>query len=151
MKKIAVLIITCCLFAACKKESNQLMPENSFVFGSYHSLCYDDCAILYKIEAQQLFSDNTNYFTSPLTFFATPMANDKYLIAKPIQDSFPVYLTSHTDSSYGCPDCHDQGMIYIEKTVNAVKRKWIIDAEVSAIPAEIRPYIQQVLNVIEQL
>jgi hypothetical protein len=151
MKKIAMLIITCCLLAGCKKERNQLMPENSFVFGSYHSLCYDDYAFLYKIEGQQLFPDNTNYFTSPLIFFATPLANGKYLIAKPVQDSFPVYLTSHADSTYGCPDCYDQGMIYIEKTVNGVKRKWIIDAEVSAIPAEIRTYIQQVKNVIQQL
>lgn len=151
MNKIALLIITCCIFAACKKESNELMPENSFVFGSYHSLCYDDCAILYKIEGQQLFADNTSYVTSPLTFSLTPMANDKYLIAKPVQDSFPIYLTSHADTTYGCPDCYDQGMIYIEKTINGVKRKWIIDAEVSSIPAEIRTYIQQVLNAMQQL
>jgi len=151
MKKITILIITCCFFAACKKENNQLMPENSFVFGSYYSVCFDDCAWLYKIEDQQLYPDNTNYFASPLTFFATPMTNDKYLIAKPVQDSFPVYFTSHIDTTYGCPNCHDQGMIYIEKTINGVKRKWIIDAEISAIPTEIRTYIQQVKNVIQQL
>ncbi len=151
MKKITVLLFACCLVAACKKEKRALIIENSFVFGSYHSLCMDDCATLFKIQDQQLYPDNTNSYINPLVFSATPMANDRYLLAKPLQDSFPSYLITHTDTTYGCPDCHDQGLIYIEQTINGVHRKWTIDAEVSAIPVEIRAYIEQVKAVILQL
>ncbi len=151
MKKIITAIIICSLLTACVKENNRSLPENSFAFGSYQFLCFDDCAKLYKIEDQQLYADNSNSYVNPLVFSSTALANDKYLLAKPLQDSFPVYLEAHTDTSYGCPDCHDQGMIYIAKTTNGIKRIWTIDTEEPAIPAEIRTYIQRVKTILTQL
>lgn len=151
IKKINIILIACCFLAACTKEKRTFTAANSFVFGASYSLCMDDCATFFKIQDQQLYPDNTNSYVNPLIFSGTPMSHDQYLLAKQLQDSLPAYLTSHTDTSYGCPDCHDQGMVHIQQTVNGVRRSWIIDAEVSAIPVEIRHYIEQVKAIILQL
>jgi hypothetical protein len=153
MKKFLSVIFIISLFISCAKQSSSPAAENSFVFGIYYGICYDDCADLYKIKDNSLYHDmnTTSLYLSPLIFSTTAMPNNKYLIAKPVQDSFPAYIENSTDTSFGCPDCHDQGMIYIEKTTNSIKKSWTIDTDEPAIPVEIRNYVQQVKAVITQL
>ena len=87
----------------------------------------------------------------PLIFKSTALNNEKYLIAKPLIDSFPAYLINNPDTTFGCPDCFDQGLLYIELKSNDGIRYWNIVMDENSQPAEIRDYVRKLLTVLSEL
>ncbi|MFT3824056.1 MAG: hypothetical protein QM731_09050 [Chitinophagaceae bacterium] len=154
MKRLLPLLLFAVLaFAACQKNNSNDEQPTQLIFGKSYGECVGNCATLYKVYNGQLYPDNLSYFYygGELKFSNTSLSNEKYNIAKQLLDNFPAYLKNLSDSSFGCPDCHDQGAIYIQFSEKGVIKKWNIDPVESRQPDEIKAYIQQLNAVMTQL
>jgi len=170
MKTLFLLITVALLGVSCQKESENLMSPNSlqsdasinstsvstnsFVFGKFLGKCtLNDCAEFYKIESSQLFPDVTTQYSgfNSVEFSKTPMSADKFALANQLMASFPEYLKQRPNQYFGQPNYYDQGAYSIEVTENGVFKFWQIDTNLDAIPAEIRPWVQQLESVLAQL
>lgn len=155
MKKITALAIICMALASCKKESNKPASPGSsdyFAFGFYYGFCGPSCAEMYKISGDKIYKDSIAIsFPTPVIYSTVPMSNANYQLALPLKDSFPAYLQARPGVTVGCPDCRDQGTVYIEKSSNGTVEHWVIDMDDSVLPVEIRNYITNLQSVVGQL
>jgi hypothetical protein len=158
MKKLLSIPLFLMLFTSCKKETTHLLKKetiqpavSSFSFGVSHGYCIGECAKFYSIVEEQIFPDDMQRLQQPLLFKPEALSNEKYLIAKTLVDSFPAYLIDNPDTTFGCPDCYDQGVIYLELKNDEGVKYWIIDMDEKGQPSEIRDYIQQLKVVLSQL
>ena len=134
-----------------KKTTFDPNKVDSFVFGSAYGMCAGDCAKFFAIANQQLFPDTMAYYTGFTGFSSTHLPDAKYQLAKQLVDEFPTYFINHPNTTFGCPDCADQGGIYIELKENGRVKKWSIDTDVSKQPAETKDYIAKLRTVLRQL
>ena len=152
MKKITALAIICIALVSCKKETARPAGTNYFAFGYYYGFCGPSCSEMYKIDNQRLYKDSIAIsFPTPVIYSAIPLTNAEYQLALPLQNSFPAYLQARPDTTIGCPDCRDQGTVYIEKSTNGVVQHWVIDMDDSVLPVEIRNYVLNLQSVVGQL
>lgn len=150
--KNLIFIAIMSLLVSCSKETVKPVNTDPLVFGKYCGFCGGDCAWLYKIEGGKIYPDLVNsYNQESLKFSATPLSNDKYDKAKVLLSSLPEYLLAHKDTTLGCPDCYDQCAYYVEIMKGGVKSYWIIDTEINALPDEIKPFVQQMSQIIDEL
>ena len=150
---ILVIVFSILLFLSChkKKETIQNSTPDYLIFGVTASgFCSGqgvDCALIYKIEKGKLYADSMNYLDEyHLVFQTNPRPNSDYLIAAPLIDSFPDYLIRNSRGVYGCPGCTDQGIIFIQRKDNGVIRKWYLDTNIGAMPAEIRSFADSAMR-----
>ena len=151
MKLPSVLFLLLILLAmSCEK--NDLNPEPTLVFGEAFGYCVGDCAHFYKINDHQIYKDDIERFwTDPPTFNPAPLSDSEYELAQSLLTNFPEYLLQNPNQTYGCPDCADQGGIYIFYTKGKATNSWRIDTYIDNQPTEIRAYLKELRDVIEAL
>ncbi len=143
--------------SSCKKSEHvngETGGEEYFAFGIAYGECQGDCAHFYCIQNGQSYADDINYFNrtdNGLQFKNTPLPDSSYKKIKLLSTALPAYLVNHTNQTFGCPDCRDQGLIYIETIINGQKVHWMIDPDESKQPAEIKSYVQQLTEVRKRL
>ncbi len=148
MKQILMAAVICAMALSCKKENSQPAVTDSFSFGTSYGFCANICVTMFKISNRQLFEDSIK---SPLIFSTAPLPMNKYLLAKTLADNFPSFLEANPGGTFGCPDCHDQGNIRIEKIVNGKQYYWNLDSNENAVPSAIKNYVLQIKAVLAQL
>jgi hypothetical protein len=169
MKTLFLLSMVVLFGASCQKDTENLVTPTSaqaldgtsdavasttFEFGKWLGKCtQQDCTEFYLIENSQLFPDVTPTYSGPnsMVYSKSPLSNDKFLLAKQLQGNFPDYLKQRPNQNIGQPNYYDQGGYYVEINENGVLKFWQIDTNLEALPAEIRPWVQQLENVLNQL
>ena len=132
-------------------EKDDLLDVEYFAFGTAYGECIGNCAKFYMIKDNSIFPDDIDYYSGALSFSSQKLAEAKYLLAKKLVDDFPQYLVSNPNSTYGCPDCADQGGIHIEIKENNDIKLWHIDTVVANQPEDIRAYISELLGVLAEM
>lgn len=132
MKKSLFLLIL--LLPACKKETaSPFVAADSFIFGTSYGECGGDCARLFKLENDHLYpDDNVKYLPQagdPVPFQSQSLPSDKVALAKTLLAEAPAGLYGETQEIIGCPDCRDQGTIFIEIRTGDQVRKWYVDPD----------------------
>ncbi len=156
MKKLAYLTLIGCLFVltACKKDKATEAETEYFIFGENYGLCGGDCAFLYKLEDGKLYADEVDRLfndTNTLTFADEPLAPASYTLGVALQESLPDQLVDNPEDTYGCPDCADQGLIYLEwKTGSNIYKRYLDNAE-EELPDWLAEYVQDIKAVLDQL
>jgi hypothetical protein len=159
MKKLSLFLIlssALCLFSCEPKEPEVTIPivlpvvncplidgaDDYLIFGTHYDFCPSNCVNLYKLTTTALFqSDMKGRFEEPLTFKTTAMSKENYALTATLCAKFPLESTNVLEARIGCPNCHDQGTVYVELKRGAVIRKWRIDPDQNAdIPADIKAY-----------
>jgi len=154
MKPIIFVLALGLVFSSCSKDADKFDPSSvdHFSFGTSYGMCLGDCAKFFAIANRQLFPDTlSNYYTGTVGFSSTPLPDAQYQLAKELLDNFPVYLINHPDTTFGCPDCADQGAIHLQIKENNVVKTWHVDTHVSNQPVEIRNYIARLRAILDQL
>ncbi len=154
MKPIILLLAVAVTLNSCEKSADSFdsTTVDYLAFGTSYGMCTGDCAKLFSISNKQLFPDNMNYYYSgQISFSSTPEPETKYQLAKELLENFPVYLINHADTTYGCPDCTDQGAIHLQLKQNNVVKTWHVDTNISKQPVEIRNYIARLHTILAQL
>ena len=154
MKKILLVSFITLVAFTCNKNKLNSKSVEYISFGSAHGHCIGDCSKFFKIENEKLFPDNISRYSGEgtVTFQSNPLDNSKYLLAKELVEKFPPYFLSHTNQTFGCPDCADQGGYHIEiKIKNKPLSYWHIDTNASNQPEEIKEFIKKLQELLSQL
>lgn len=138
MKKILILLAaTLALCSGCEKECGCAPPPDSgdfeyFIFGTAYGECVGDCAKIFQLEGGKLFADDVvEHLTSEnVTFQTTSLSAEKVAIAAELSQQFPAALLDEANGQIGCPDCRDQGQMFVKvKTASGEVRFWFIDPD----------------------
>lgn len=152
MKKVIFGLATLLFLNACKKECDLSGSDDRIIFGHSYPLCSGDCSVLFQLSDAQLLEDNCDY--CPLTdipFKNDPLSDDKLEIAAPLLKDIPADLLKIDEQRYGCPGCTD-GIIYsLEITSGDETHRFYWDRAYEDAPADIKPYLERVVQVIEKL
>jgi hypothetical protein len=130
---------------ACRKtesaKGHSSFHPDYFVFGKNHLNCIcnmigisyymmNDGKVYPEFLTDQLFSKNT------------AMPDSDYIKVQPLIDQLPDYLLEHPNLSVGCTNCtEDVGVLNIIAVTGADTVVWHINPDTTALPVEIRPYI----------
>lgn len=138
-------------FSSCQKERDQYNAEY-FMFGQFYGFCPSNCSNIYKISNDELKKDTkkevptrTEYYVGNFT-----ESQDFYDEAIALQNSFPTELWNEKNKTFGCPDCVDQGGIYIEYSLKNKKGYWIFDTNIASNPDYLQDYLKQLRDLIEK-
>jgi len=129
---------------------------DKLVFGTYYGRCTANCVNIYQVDNTSLQKDDSAkygsanwayYFTSSRTL---PPA--KYALAKDLLHQVPLELLSKNRVTIGCPDCHDQGGIFIDIMSGPIFVKFKLDIEDTPDQsAAVVAFKQKLLAVVKQL
>lgn len=149
----ALLIPWIIFQSSCEKFDGELCCDDYLIFGTYYSECPGNCATLYKIEGGQLFEDDIDYFweSEEILFKETALDDSKYEIAKSLVETFPNELLKSDKRVYGCPDCLDQGGIFLELKNGKKVDTWNIDPLDNGQNQAIIDYKTKVWEVMQEL
>ncbi len=148
MKNLILTISILLLLTNCRKSTSL---GDHFIFGSSFSECDENCANYFMLKKGELYPDNMTSGSDKLKFKNKQLSQDKIDLAKKIESNVPDFLKNTSSSTFGFPDCRDQGMIYIEIKKDSKTTKFKIDTDTSEIPVEIRKYISDIKLTIGQL
>lgn len=168
MKNTIWLFAFMILFAECKKGDSveqpvyfcgtTMLPLDSsgyFAFGKYFGMCGGpNCATFYKIKAGEVYPDSLVHFAQQLVFSATPLSSPNALgNASMVLYILPQEMTDHPDTTFGCPDCHDQGGYYIEYQASSTApvKYWHIDPDTAYLSNAMRAYMSRVDTALARL
>ena len=153
MKSIQIIFISFLfLNAACNKEENTALDMDSFIFGQYCNYCVGDCAQFYKIEAENIYSDEQIERFSGVgdLNFNNTLPKEKFDLAKTLIENFPLQILEE-QSIIGLPDAHDQCGLFIEYKKGTTQKHWYIDTVEERLPEYLQTYTKEVKNVIHTL
>jgi hypothetical protein len=113
------------------------------------------CTQLYRLtDTALLESQNTqladlqDFYTEPMV----PLDSSAWAQADGLLEAVPVdSLFATTDTTLGCPDCYDQGGLYLAYDSGTQHRFWVIDQNQAAVPAYLHAWMDQANAVLDSL
>jgi hypothetical protein len=154
MKKISlILLLILPLFLSCSHEDEEPQVD-AFIFGQWNFNCQGNCMQFYKLDQGKLYIDNLNTFRDApvITYKSTPLDSRFLTIAEQLKEAFPAtYLMPRGNDFVSCPNCIEEGAYYL-----AFERKseiiwWQIGKIPEIWPEEIRPFMNQLVQSLDQL
>ncbi|MEZ4981145.1 MAG: hypothetical protein R2769_06065 [Saprospiraceae bacterium] len=138
--------------ASCGKETLTTISDEQFVFAVYYGECQGNCFTGFKMQEGEIFPDIEDFgYQEEYDFSTTPLSQEEYELASELLDEFPKELLDSRKDTYGCPDCTDQGVVYLElQTKNGI-RKWMLDTFDEDQSQEIIDFKDKVLKTIQDL
>jgi hypothetical protein len=145
MKNTLFFFALLLLFSCRHEPETRLLPLDYLIFGhSYGECSGETCVEIFKLADGVLYEDTSQYIYFSNTFDFTPLANDKYVLVKDLPDYLPAQLLQLDDSIFGCPDCGDQGAMYIQVSFNGQVKTWSIDQYKGAVPEYLHDFMDKV-------
>lgn len=131
------------------------------VFGKYCGFCGSNCTNMFQYNmrgnATTLLADTTDgYLKQNGKFqFDWPLPQDRQSVANALVKAIPASLANATDTltRFGCPDCADQCGYFLQTTDAGTQRvrKFQFDTDTAQVPKELRSFVVQLGNAVEQL
>lgn len=132
--------------SSCSSEEEISLDSNSYlIFGHFYGECSGEGWVQYfKLTDIQLFKDtNKNNYTGK-GFNFLPIEYKKYLEVKDLIDFFPEKLLESNKAKFGCPDCYDQGGLFIQYSRAGKIRTWHIDQAKEDVPEYLYEFMDKV-------
>ncbi len=139
--KIAHLFL---LLSAFQCDSPSPVREfESLVFGHFFGFCQgEECIETFQLSQNTLFEDTLDNYQGTREFVA--LSSDKYDVVQDLEQYIPTQLLALPDSTFGCPDCADQGGVFIEIHQGGNSQIWRIDQNKDQVPAFLHELLDQV-------
>lgn len=157
MRIVWAIITVWVLLAGCKKDPDyDATVVDGITFGTFYGNCLKNCVRVYNVSPAVLQIDdsvNIAKLNWVYVFKATrTMDKAKQNIALPLLKQVPAELMKNSTTTFGSPDSHDQGGVYIIiKTIPAIYRFRIDMEDTPDQSAEVRTFKQRVLEVMKQI
>ena len=150
--KYFVFGITAIFLALCSREAHQLQsPPDYLIFGHFYGHCMgEECVEIFKLTDEALFEDGSDSYLAT-EFEFSPLGAEAYDVARELKAALPAPLLNSTETTFGCPDCADQGGLYIEISSNGERRSWRIDQDKRMVPGYLHFFMDQVNQVIDSI
>lgn len=157
MKSLRLLLLPFMLFlGSCDNKPPQPAKAETLVFGTYYGMCAGNCVNIYQLTGTSLSKDDSADYPALGVNYSFSVKSvlppSKYNMAKKLLYDIPAELLTIGDKTYGCPDCHDQGGLYIQiKSGPAIMRYMIDFDNTNDQSSEVIAYKKKVADVILQL
>jgi hypothetical protein len=140
------------LLLSCNKDDDEVSaaPQPDYIiFGHFAGECFgEECVEIFKLTNTQLLEDTTdNYSAKSLEFVELPA--NKFNLVNDLNRSFPSELLSLSDSTFGCPDCVDQGGLIVQYAINNSVKTWRIDRLKNNVPVYLHDFMDKINEKIE--
>ncbi|WP_306640560.1 hypothetical protein [Sanyastnella coralliicola] len=144
-----ILALTSC---SREDDSRDGTRVESITFGHFYGECAGDgCVETYRLTGSNLYKDVADNYPGAGPYEFVLLSNEAYISALPVLTELPQELLNEESEEIGCPDCADQGGIFIEYVVNEVTYQWRIDQATNAIPEYLVPYVELVNGKIAEI
>jgi hypothetical protein len=147
MKNKVFYFVLMLVLTACSKEENQ--NENFIIFGHSYGECIGpDCVKVFKLTDTSLYFDIYAKERKQGKHKYVELENSEFIKARELWELFPSELLTMPDTTFGCPDCRDQGALILQYS-NA-KKSWnfSIDQDKDELPTYLHPYVDKVNQII---
>lgn len=141
MKNLLGLLVFITLLACSKKDddasgSNQAAnAQTQLIFGHFYGMCGGEtCIETFKLTDSKLLEDTIDSYSGTGPFHFLALEDQKFLETRDLVDFLPARLLVERDSTFGCPDCADQGGIFIQYTKGGSVKTWRIDQAKDNVP-----------------
>jgi hypothetical protein len=125
--------------------SQGAVDSSVLIFGHFYGECIgENCIETFKLTDSALYEDTLDQYAGSPPFAFVPMSSELFLQVQDLRDSFPGQLWDETEPILGCPDCADQGGLFIQYENEGETRSWRIDQEQSAVPEYLHAFMDQV-------
>ena len=142
MKYIIFTLILIASFSSCKKEIT-ISNDDYLTFGTFHGECMgNDCVKLFVIKENKLYEDPNDFNGTRLGFI--PLSNEKFNQVKDLVDYIPNELFQKEKETFGCPDCVDQGGIYVRYFIEGKKGEFRFDNNLNANPTYLHEFVAKI-------
>ena len=138
------------LTSACHK-TEPLVESSSFehlLFGHFYGECLgDECIELFRLETEKLFEDDLDQYPHRDKAYQgnyVELSTEKFNQVKDLKDHFTLALLAEDRIIFGCPDCADQGGLYLEYGVEGQSAFWILDNNQAEIPNYLHGFVDKV-------
>jgi len=149
MKRLLLISLVLLMLFSCKKSDDELKHDDYLIFGHFYGFCVgEECVEMYKITESKLYEDSKDLYSLD-AFDFVELPAEKFDLVSDLTAELPQNLIESPDSTFGCPDCADQGGIYIEYRKNDVVQKWKIDNDNTPLPGYLQEFKAKVKTKIE--
>ena len=134
------------LFSGCKKGDNSvhISKMDYIIFGHFYGECLGEgCIETFKLTDVKLYEDTLDTYNGENLEFVE-LSSEKFEQVKDIIDYFPTKLLYEKDTRFGCPDCRDQGGVFIQYSENGTIQSWRIDTDKDEIPEYLHSFVDKV-------
>jgi hypothetical protein len=153
MKKTTLVFlafITILLLSCRKDEIEKVENDDYLIFGHFYSKCKgEECVETYMYTKNKLYEDTEDQYRKNEHFNFHEIKSDFTDKAANLLNIFPKKLLTNRSTTYGCPDCSNQGGIYIVLKKDGELNKWIIDQNKKNIPVFLHEFIDEVNKTIK--
>jgi len=152
-------IIAACLLivlmTSCNKNDTEPLASDYIIFGQFYGECEGErCVELFMLGNDRLFEDSNDQYPDFQNFYDgewIELSREKFEETKDLANFFPAGLLNETGTVIGQPDAGDWGGLYIEYSLNEIRRFWLLDKMKSNVPEEYHDFIDKVNEKIEKL
>ncbi|MFO7656467.1 MAG: hypothetical protein R6W78_05315 [Bacteroidales bacterium] len=99
-------------------------------FGKYYGMCIENCTEIYSIDTC-ISKDTFDFFDNIEMFknveFKKPIRIYYKENYKKLKLDIPLFMILEPRGIIGCPDCYDQGGIFLRFKILCIKRSFLID------------------------
>jgi hypothetical protein len=129
-------LISLLWLTSCQKNADIIKNEGDYlIFGKFYGFCGGEtCIETYKLTSSTLYEDTKDAYRAIDGFEFVPLSTAKFLLVKDISADIPDALMKEDDKTFGCPDCYDQGGIFIQISKKEVVHSWFIDMTKRDVP-----------------
>lgn len=149
------IILAGILYSSCCREDveQNISTESYLIFGHFYGECLgEQCVEIFKLENEKLFEDLDALYPNSQSIYSgefTELEDNMYQLAKDLVDYIPEELLESTENVFGCPDCADQGGLYIEYKSGILLKHWMIDQSKTGVPGYLHEFMDKVNEKIE--
>lgn len=140
------------VISSCSNDSDITLDEDDYlIFGHFYGMCVGErCVEIYKLTETRLYEDvNDNYLLTDFNF--KRLSNYLFEQVRDLPGYLPDELLNTDEDTFGCPDCADQGGIFIQLSQNGTVRTWKIDQMKSNVPDYLNAFVDKVNEKIDML
>ena len=145
-----VIIFACVIGTSSCSTNDEIKTSNEsfLIFGHFYGECLgEECVEIFKLEDERLFEDTNDLYPNQDNFYSASfveIGEDKYQLVSDLMDYFPDDLLHETKVVYGCPDCADQGGLYLEYKSGEMHKYWIFDQFKADVPENFHEFMDKV-------
>ena len=156
MQKIIITFLSLLTlsFLSCTSEQEPTMEtsEDIFIFGSYNGFCQGNCTHLFRLEDDQVFRDEVDFFDADNLQFSDTSEAELKEVALRLRGAFPSLLIASDQEEYGCLGCSDQSILFLQMGEGDEMRTWKLDSFVQEEwDQELKDYVQLLVRELNEI
>lgn len=140
------ILLLLAVVPSCSPDEPQVPQGDTYlIFGHFYGKCVgEQCVETFKLTDTQLFEDSRDDFTGTEFNFNRLLSDALFKQVRNLRDALPKELMQSDSASFGCPNCADQGGLFIQYAEKGSIKTWRIDLFTANIPSYLHLFVDQV-------